>query len=371
MFNFNFDGTTTFFDEVSACFRCDDKVRKFKTDIVKNTDKTIYLKLNSNCNLRCVYCFQTHDCKSIIKQDISEFDILLKKLITENQNIILFGGEPFIEENIKNITHIFDLLDNKKVYIFTNGCYDNKFSNFIYQNKSKINSMTISIDGVEEIHNKRRVLKDGNSFQKIIQNAKELLANGITFLLQINIDKDNYDRIDELFQYLDLTFGIDNITITLNKVLHSDRSIEEIDLLKKYLEIKKLYPKSKIILNSKLYTNLSRLFKNNGFDLARCDIGNIYVLDFMNQQIYSCPECENTNIGYFDKTNMYISEDKRQKYLNYSRKKNSKCSECSYINYCKFGCIVEKDCSKLNCKEETRIEMQFILDNFRDFFMHK
>ncbi len=64
--------------------------------------------------------------------------------------------------------------------------------------------LQITLDGTREIHNQRRVKKDGSgTFDEVITGIKIALSSKtIVPLIRINIDKSNLQYIDELLIYL-------------------------------------------------------------------------------------------------------------------------------------------------------------------------
>ena len=187
------------------------------------------------CNLKCVYCFEGEktDVQSMSKEQANRYIEFIIKLATikkaENVMINLFGGEPLV-----NIEIGFYILEKIMTYCNENAIY---FSSSIITNGTLINeaildkllsfnckSIQITLDGIKEIHDSRRIDKQGKgSFDKIIDVLKMLnmkVGDLKTFntVIRINIDKINIGATYELLNYigkngLDLTnctvdFGI-------------------------------------------------------------------------------------------------------------------------------------------------------------------
>ncbi len=187
------------------------------------------------CNLKCVYCFEGEktDVQSMSKEQANRYIEFIIKLATikkaENVMINLFGGEPLV-----NIEIGFYILEKIMTY-----CNENAicFSSSIITNGTLLNeaildkllsfnckSIQITLDGIKEIHDSRRIDKQGKgSFDKIIDVLKMLnmkVGDLKTFntVIRINIDKINIGATYELLNYigkngLDLTnctvdFGI-------------------------------------------------------------------------------------------------------------------------------------------------------------------
>ena len=77
-----------------------------------------------------------------------------------------------------------------------------------------VSNMQITIDGPEEIHNRRRPLAGGQgTFKKIIQNVKECKEFIENISIRINTDKENVDEINHLVQTIK-TLGVDGENIS-------------------------------------------------------------------------------------------------------------------------------------------------------------
>lgn len=73
----------------------------------KLPDKIVYLKFNNMCNLNCSYCFQKNEEKS--KYLAINIEKNLIDTLVDAHSIYLFGGEPFLKINYKNIEQIVEL----------------------------------------------------------------------------------------------------------------------------------------------------------------------------------------------------------------------------------------------------------------------
>lgn len=185
---------------------------KFNSDSLSFT-----ILLTWACNLRCVYCYEgAGDIrnKSLNEEESGSIVKYIKKHIDmvrpHNVSIMLFGGEPLLNLRAGEIIleEIADYCKEKNVSlntsIITNGVLlDNEKVEFLKKYNCKY--VQITLDGVKEIHDKRRVSKDGSSsFDKIVDILK-LLNNRTDFvkpLIRVNIDKNNINSTEELLSYL-------------------------------------------------------------------------------------------------------------------------------------------------------------------------
>ncbi len=333
-------------------------------------NRLIYLKLNSNCNISCTYCYQSKDEKKSEEVNLKNYELVLNKELKNSDNdFVLFGGEPFLRSNGDKIQYIFDLLpENKKITFYTNACYTSYFNDFLYNNKNKIKELIITIDGPEQIHNSRRRMKNNNSYKVIMENIKFYLQKDLPFSIQVNLDKDNVESINDLLQDIERRFHPSTFDIVLNKVLHTNNTLNEIRLLKLFLDIKERYPTFRINVNSVVLAKIKNYITNQGISRSRCKAGKSLVLDFSTRQIYTCPQSTGTHVGFLDFSKISILEEELKDVFNYCNKLENKCSDCLYVNFCKFGCYIDRRDIFKNCIKETTDEIQFILDNFDKFF---
>jgi len=184
-----------------------------------STILNITLFLTNNCNLRCTYCFQSHDREdNVMSEGILEkvFEYI-KNTFESNKNLnalsfVMFGGEPLL--TLSKYKSFFDTVreyckQNEYGYttqIITNGVLINE-SNLKILVENNCRNIQITLDGIKEVHDKTRKFRNGKgSFDsvvngiKLVQSSKELPPP----IIRINITQNNYDRVIELIEYLRL-----------------------------------------------------------------------------------------------------------------------------------------------------------------------
>lgn len=130
---------------------------------MKGNRKTIVIQVTENCNLNCIYCYQTEKRKNSIKSE-KLVEIVINSFYSNNDfdelEFDFIGGEPLL--NFPIIQATCELVWNKclnKPYIFfitTNGTLlDENSKKWLSRNKDKI-WLGLSIDGTKEMHNKNR-----------------------------------------------------------------------------------------------------------------------------------------------------------------------------------------------------------------------
>lgn len=204
--------------------------------------KTICLQITQNCNFRCDYCVYS---ENVNKQQRSHspkkmsfdtakksIDFLLNHTVgTENPNIAFYGGEPLLEfDLIKKIIHYAEnTFKGKKIKfnITTNGSLLTiDKAKYLYEH----NVVTmISLDGPKNIHDKYRLLAEGNigSFDIIRKNIEKIKEELPGFYKQLTIhsvinsecdlEEINLIKKDKLFNEINFRYSLVDFTFDSNK----------------------------------------------------------------------------------------------------------------------------------------------------------
>lgn len=201
------------------------------------------------CNMGCTYCGQSHKAGRLASDFSDKVVSRIKNAISNDRikkvSVCWFGGEPMVGyDHILNISP--EVIEYAKQYdvtysgkMVTNASLLTLEKLHTLHEVCRVNTFAITLDGPEEIHNKRRFLKKGgDSFQHIttlIQDAlKEPKLKNVRYILRTNIDIDNAEYIDE---YLDrmhaLGFGNNkNIVFELVGVYSWSNDVSAVELKK-------------------------------------------------------------------------------------------------------------------------------------------
>lgn len=179
-----------------------------KTGIEKKKSLTLTLAPTLACNLRCTYCFENHTSEKMsVEVQTKLLDFVQSKVRKGgNLHINWFGGEPLLEPRIiQELSQKFIIICKEKkvnysASIITNGVLLTK-KNAEMLRDCQVKNTQITLDGMPEIHNKRRPdLSGKGTFEKIIGNIKA--ANEyLTIIVRVNIDKTNREQIQWLTDY--------------------------------------------------------------------------------------------------------------------------------------------------------------------------
>jgi MoaA/NifB/PqqE/SkfB family radical SAM enzyme len=147
--------------------------------IEKEFPKIVTLTVTNSCNLRCKMCAQWSGEGYMLQQNKNSFDAAtipldrLLKVVDEIKEygafLIIRGGEPLLYPHIR---HLLEYIKLKKVPLSleTNGVFLNKYAELLV--KIKIDNLTVSLDGPENIHDYVRGV-DG-TFVKIRDGIEEI-----------------------------------------------------------------------------------------------------------------------------------------------------------------------------------------------------
>lgn len=327
----------------------------------KNTEHIIITDaLYFQCNLNCIYCMQKNLQHNEIYLSPSErvklWENVIRLLSAKTFSLCLFGGEPFFDE--KYVERLLSLAIEKGLQLssidaVTNGTLisENLISMF---NKYPFNSLQITIDGPEEIHNSRRISKDNsNTFLRISQNIDRLLREtDLRIIINTVLDKANCKYYLDFIDYAISTWSKDIFSATPRIIFNlgnecdpylgcefTERnnlnSVKDIDIY--YETLNKLLLKG-VSINSFLpsmsciHDNMREVVIGPDGSLYSCKSA-IGVPDF---HICSMNEVLHNPVLALTK---YLSKKQGIKTIH--------CNNCSFYGMCNGGCLYEKSTKNL------------------------
>ncbi|MCG2694021.1 radical SAM protein [Candidatus Parcubacteria bacterium] len=198
-----------------------DETTELKKILKETRSKTSIFTLNflptTNCQLICSYCFENGINRNEYMDD-NTLDLILvwlRKYLASNEQITelrveLFSGEPLIRKDIiKKALPRFKQLATELglemcVGLTTNAeLLDQETAEFL--SKYAWNRVQITLDGPRNVHNTRRIGKNGRpTFDKIMQNILMILNRDYIQKvdLRINFSIDIVSEIPKLINYL-------------------------------------------------------------------------------------------------------------------------------------------------------------------------
>lgn len=198
------------------------------------------VKLTTECNLRCSYCYHfrnvgsklTDDSMSIIEE--ATLDKVIQRLIDFNDKHVYFiwhGGEPLLL-GIEFFQKIIKLqekhnLDNKQIFnsVQTNGILVNEeWAKFFKENNFRVG---VSLDGHKELHiNNRRLRKGHSSHEETLRGIEILKEFDVAFGILAVVTKQSISQAQEIFNFF-VSKGIMNIGFLPAVVTNTEGHIVE------------------------------------------------------------------------------------------------------------------------------------------------
>jgi len=312
-----------------------------------------YIYVTKKCNLKCEYCCEKQEWSKIIDttdaieprykiQDLINFIINNEKKIEKDEiNIILYGGEPLLNQK-----WIKQFLQKTKQYdfnyiLFTNGVTLSIIDKYVLK---RISTLFISIDGGKEITDKYR---GQGIHKKTLDNLSKIKNeyNGKTIATMTITPYNNlYKSVLSIIDHFDFIFwkllSSDKIE---NKKWFTNNYDKSLDLLLNYW-IKKLKQGQikRIIPFLAITTTLLDNAKKENY---RCDCGDFLVTVDTDGSCYSCDELTDKKYKIGS-----ISGSITQKKLPHPER----CKECEYRYVCGGRCpkediIFPKEIAEYHC----------------------
>ncbi len=188
--------------------------------LARYKDEQLHLIIlpTEQCNFRCTYCYEsfirgemTQEIRNGIKRYVSNQSGL--KVL----NISWFGGEPLLAKNVVlELSQFFHQYCTEHNIKLNAGATTNGY----FLTPDLVNQLLplgmqqfqITLDGIEEEHNQRRILREGGgTFNTIVQNLRYMKSTNYIFSVVIrhNYDPGNAARLEEFIAMLKSEFGGD------------------------------------------------------------------------------------------------------------------------------------------------------------------
>lgn len=328
-----------------------------------------------NCNLACPYCYEDKRDENMTLKVIQK----LKKFVTDkidnlsNLNVTWYGGEPLLQIGvIEKLSRFFiQECDKKNVRynakMITNGTLltDNIVDILI---QSKVTQLQVTIDGPEDVHNKRRYYKCGTkeSFQDIIRGLKACQGN-IPVNIRINVDYSNIEHFKELIDYLKINglLGINSkngVSLGLVKKWTANVKMDE----KKMLSINEFGYKLEDLKN---YLKKQQILSRDSYcfnPTTPCGVLNI--LNFLimpNGELSKCwiHSTERDEVVGNLENGLDFSTNSTVTWTAYDPTLDNTCAKCSYLPVCAGGCPYDRLNNLIDKEEYCKFTRHSIHDN--------
>ncbi|MFH1760586.1 MAG: anaerobic sulfatase maturase [bacterium] len=322
---------------------------------------------SADCNLRCDYCFYLEKRGVYPDQAIHRMNIqILKRLIKSylrldfpQLNFGWQGGEP----TLMGLDFFKQAVNLQKQYcgnnqtigngLQTNGILiNNEWCRFFHENQFLIG---LSLDGPREIHDKHRRNKKKESVHDNVMRSVEILQNNyVAFNSLTVINKDNYNKAVEIYDFLrkrGIFFHqyIPAIISTNRKINNSNFSISGMEYGRFLIDLfNRWYPDDIKTVSIRLFDSIiNRLTLGT---VTQCNMGEscdgYFVVEY-NGDVYPCDYYVENNwlLGNI-KTNPWQDlclHEKRTAFAALKMNLNSNCTKCDFLGLCKGDCTRHRD----------------------------
>ncbi len=343
----------------------------------------LHIVLTTGCNFRCPYCYQEGIRPEIMsKEKADEILKFLRQYIKINNikecAFEITGGEPttnwsLAEYLTTKLANIFK--ENSvmyKLHIVTNGynLTSEKVDFLVEYNWERVQ---ITLDGLPEVSNKRRVLINRKpSFDRIINNMDYIINNNkiSKVNLRINYDKSNIQDIPEFLLYIKKRYDISKIKISLGLITKTVKTSNANKFIELYGITDEDFVESYLFLYKYAYNlgfEMTDIFSFSGMCTAKLKHG--FLIE-PNGSIVKCVSGVGRNefkIGDIKER----KEDVKDFTIDYY----SEClqKECPYVSICHAGCefdsfITYGNKKKVVCKKSLmdKINSEIIKINYME-----
>lgn len=366
----------------------------------------ICLQVTQKCNLRCEYCIysetnnkkqRTHSNKNmsfeVAKQAVKFLFDHSKD--SETINIGFYGGEPLIALSlIKQIVEYSEILFEGRDILF------NMTTNATLLTPDVVDylflhnvTITISLDGPKEIHDKHRRFKDVGSFDRLLNNVNYIATKYPEkineMFISMVIDRENdFDDINSVFEKypifrqmklqvstIDETYSEEKIKVSEKHIIKSEYNTF-IGLLHMFGRLEKKYV-SPIVLKSvselfdeKLKMDSYCSLPNIACPGGPCVAGNRRLFCDVNGNLFPCERVsESSSINKIGVLNDGFDFDAIKRIMNVAAVTKDQCINCWAFAHC-TQCIrgangddhIDKDIRLSNCNA-TKAEVDYFLRN--------
>lgn len=326
----------------------DDEVGKVRAlaHAVDNDQETYHLTINPtmNCNFKCWYCYETHIKASRMNEDIiSRVNMLLDNLILTSDKLkrfvlAWFGGEPLLyyDDIVLPIMQHFHTIAKSKgieygLSFTTNGFLidQNMIDSF---KKYGVTGLQITLDGYGPEHDLvRYVSATRGSYDKIIDNIKLLVRNGLYVRARVNFTSVNIKNAHKIIEDIEILTEEERqfLDIDFHRVWQDKENSDE-DFFQ--LQFERFRDAGFRVFTGKAMDNVK--------ESCYADKRNSSVINY-NGDVFKCTARDFTTKkreGFIDESGEIIWENDNLERRMQAKFKNKPCLSCRLLPVCNGGC---------------------------------
>ena len=321
--------------------------------------RSFSLAVAQKCNLGCTYCyaekgtFGGRQKNMDLEVAFASVDALLKDIKEgEKINIAFMGGEPLMNRSVIYPVCEYAAQQAKKHRISLGFSITTNATLIRSEDIELFNhyrfTVTVSIDGLEEVNDKLRPYISGKgSFNHVRKKLKELLdfPNRLFLVFgRVTVTPKNLKLVESMQGLLEMGFD----SLKFSPMLKSPTGKEEMnekdfvvlleqmtacgDLFKQGIEKGKIYPVSNI-------TNMLKRIHNYQREQYPCGAGGGYMGVSAEGNLYACHRFVNDSIGHLGDVELGVDPHKQSKWLQ-ERNLNAQgaCTTCWARYLCSGSC---------------------------------
>ncbi|MGI6217113.1 MAG: radical SAM protein [Coriobacteriales bacterium] len=333
------------------------------------------------CNYRCPYCYEVGH-NSIGGKLTDEVADAIYKYMERSyaakpfkvMTVQWYGGDPSLcLDVVESLSKRFiDFCDSHNVVysamMLTNcNLIDEKAVDLL--KRCKVTGVLVTIDGLEETHNKRRVAADGsNSFERNMNAVHLFKQNGIDVFAGCNIDKVNWKEYPELKHML---MEKEGVSISANKLNDYGSTFGTGEFKE---------PDFDLFTHEEFFQAQHDLLAEEGLDaqtlrqmlrpVGRFCRGQLdsYINIDPTGDVYKCDGV----VGEKDQVMFNILDEdvdpiQASKTVTFDATRDPKCSECNILPICQGSCYWERSRSGMPC-HPLKTTMDQYLNDYRNCF---
>jgi radical SAM protein with 4Fe4S-binding SPASM domain len=324
----------------------------------KDGYKTFEIITTTSCNANCYYCYELGFKHMTLNEETAGkvIEFIDKNRYGNNVKIKWYGGEPLM--NMKAIDIISEgLLKKRLTYSSTMISNGLLFSEEVISKANKLwnlRNVRITLDGTEKTYNETKKYKKcaDSPFQIVLKNIDNLLAEGISVTIRLNIEKKNMDDVKKLINYLCKkykdNFLLDFMLRPLNNT-NENKQIESVGINRDSVLNEITLMKEKLFSDG-FFVNCGKL---TGLTLCSCiaDSGKYIAIKPNGDLVYCSSDFDKKNYGsvYNDSRPIPFPELSKQLF-----EKKAICDDCPLFAICSPSKLCPA-CIKPICNETQKV----------------
>lgn len=214
------------------------KARGFLEEVgagVSSRFQSAYIHVTQRCNLRCLYCYSRTSLRNE-QPDPSKDDLLTAVSLLSSlgvKRLMISGGEPFLRDDLPDITKGAKEAGIREVVVLTNGVTAR--SCMLKQLCDSVDLLGISFDGLD--NNSPAYLRGTNRLPTLVATAREAISWGLHTRIIVTLHANNLDDMDgykHLAKAIGAEVGYSLLTAPvceLGDYLLTDRQLETLGTL--------------------------------------------------------------------------------------------------------------------------------------------